>query len=62
LISTLQQCLGDTWTEEVKAAWVEAYTLVSGVMRAGAAKASAREAERPMSPLPPEDAAISHLA
>jgi hemoglobin-like flavoprotein len=62
LISTLQQCLGDAWTEKVKAAWVEAYTLVSSVMRAGAAKASAREAEGPMSPLPPEDAAISHLA
>lgn len=52
LISTLQQWLGDTWTEEVHAAWVEAFTLVSAVMRTGAAHASTCKAAGPMSPLP----------
>jgi hemoglobin-like flavoprotein len=61
LISTLQQGLGDAWTEEVKAAWVEAYTLVSGVMRAGAARAATGEAEPTISPHLPEDAVVSRV-
>jgi len=59
LISTLQQGLGDVWTEEVKAAWVQAYSLVSGVMRAGTARAETGEAGTTISPLLPEDAVVS---
>ena len=33
LLWTLAQGLGDAWTAELEAAWVEAYGLVSGVMR-----------------------------
>ena len=62
LISTLQQSLGDAWTEEVRAAWVEAYTVVSGVMRSAAAKPATRDAESPMSPLPPKEEAASRPA
>lgn len=36
LIWTLEQGLGEGFTPEVKAAWVEAYTLLSGVMIASA--------------------------
>lgn len=32
LIWTLEQGLGDAFTEDVKAAWLAAYTLLSGVM------------------------------
>lgn len=40
LISSLQHGLGDGWTDEVKAAWVEAYKIISGPMRAAAAEAA----------------------
>lgn len=39
LIWTLQQGLGDGFTPSVAAAWVEAYNLVAGVMKAAAAQA-----------------------
>ncbi len=37
LIWTLEQGLGSAFTEEVKQAWVTAYTILSQVMQAGAA-------------------------
>jgi hemoglobin-like flavoprotein len=36
LIWTLEQGLGDDFTTEVEGAWVEMYTAVAGVMKAGA--------------------------
>jgi hemoglobin-like flavoprotein len=33
LLWTLEQGLGNSWNAEVKAAWSEVYTLLSGVMR-----------------------------
>ncbi len=41
LIWTLEQGLGDAFTEEVKAAWLEAYTLLSSVMKEAAAEVAA---------------------
>jgi nitric oxide dioxygenase len=32
LLWTLEQGLGDDWTEETKAAWIECYTILSGAM------------------------------
>jgi hemoglobin-like flavoprotein len=34
LLATLEKGLGDAWTSEVKASWIQAYTLVSSVMKA----------------------------
>ncbi|MCU7843356.1 MAG: hemin receptor [Candidatus Thiodiazotropha sp. (ex Monitilora ramsayi)] len=39
LIWTLEQGLGDAFTDEVKGAWVNTYTALASVMKAGAAKA-----------------------
>lgn len=39
LLWTLETGLGDAWTEEVKGAWVEVYTLLATVMKEAAAKA-----------------------
>lgn len=39
LLWTLEQGLGDAFTEEVKEAWTETYTLVAGVMKEAAASA-----------------------
>ena len=36
LMWSLEEGLGNAWTEEVKAAWGAAYDLLSGVMREGA--------------------------
>ena len=33
LISTFQEFLGDAWTSDVKANWVEAYTVLATVMK-----------------------------
>lgn len=41
LLWTLEQGLGDAFTPEVKEAWVEAYTLLSGVMMDAARSAAA---------------------
>ena len=41
LIWTLGQGLGDAFTEEVKEAWIETYTLLSNTMKDAAATASA---------------------
>ena len=38
LIWTLEQGLGDDWNAETRDAWVEAYGLVSGVMKTAAAE------------------------
>ena len=37
LVETLQRCLGETFTPEVKAAWVENYAVIASVMRTAAA-------------------------
>ena len=39
LLWTLQQGLNTEWTDEVRAAWTAAYTLLSGVMRQAAIEA-----------------------
>ena len=36
LLWTLEQRLGNAWTDEVKTAWTEAYGLVAGVMKSAA--------------------------
>jgi len=36
LLATLAEFAGDAWTEEVRSAWVQAYTVVSDVMLEGA--------------------------
>lgn len=41
LLWTLEKGLGDAYTPEVKAAWVEVYTLLAGTMKAAAAKNAA---------------------
>ena len=41
LIWTLGEGLGDAFTDEVKAAWLEAYTLLATTMKDAAAKAAA---------------------
>lgn len=41
LIWTLQQGLGDEFTDEVKAAWIETYTLVATTMKDAASEAAA---------------------
>lgn len=41
LLWTLGQGLGDDFTPEVKAAWVEVYTLLADTMQAGAAEQAA---------------------
>jgi hemoglobin-like flavoprotein len=41
LIWTLGQGLGDAFTEEVKDAWLEAYTLLATTMKDAAAKVAA---------------------
>ncbi len=40
LIWTLEQGLGDDWNPETRDAWIEAYGLVSGVMKSAAADAA----------------------
>ncbi len=40
LLWTLEQGLGDAFTDEVKAAWVEVYSALAGVMLAGAREAA----------------------
>jgi hemoglobin-like flavoprotein len=40
LLWSLKTCLGDTFTEEVEAAWTGAYTLLAGLMQAAAAEAA----------------------
>ena len=40
LLWTLQQGLGTAWNAEIKAAWIEVYGLLSGVMRAAMADAA----------------------
>jgi len=44
LLTTLGKGLGDDFTPDVRAAWVETYTALSGVMLEAAAKAEAEEA------------------
>ena len=44
LISTLQAGLGDEFTPEVKSAWLNAYVLLSGIMKDAAHKASTAQA------------------
>ena len=41
LIWTLGQGLGEEFTDEVKAAWIEAYTILASVMKEAAAKVAA---------------------
>jgi hemoglobin-like flavoprotein len=41
LLWTLGEGLGDDFTPEVKAAWVDVYTVLAGTMKAGAAEQSA---------------------
>lgn len=36
LLTTLAAFAGDAWTPEVKQAWIEAYTAITGLMLAGA--------------------------
>ena len=43
LLWTLEQGLGTDFTEDVKAAWVEAYTITAGVMQDGANSPFANE-------------------
>jgi hemoglobin-like flavoprotein len=40
LLWTLEQGLGEAFTPAVRTAWIEAYTLLSAVMREGATKAA----------------------
>ena len=40
LIGTLDEGLGDKFTPELRAAWAEAFLLISSLMRRGAAKIS----------------------
>jgi hemoglobin-like flavoprotein len=40
LLGTLEEGLGDKFTPEVRAAWTEAFVLISSLMRRGAAKIS----------------------
>jgi len=40
LLGTLEEKLGDKFTIDVRAAWTEAYVLISSLMRRGAAKIS----------------------
>lgn len=40
LLATLEQIAGEQWSEEIEAAWVEAYGAISDLMLEGAAKAS----------------------
>ena len=44
LIWTLGQGLGPAFTDEAREAWLAAYTLLAGVMQAGAAEADAAAA------------------
>lgn len=44
LIWTLRQGLGPAFTDEAREAWIAAYTLLAGVMQAGAAEADAAAA------------------
>lgn len=46
LLWTLEQGLGDDWNEEVKAAWVEAYTILATTMIDAMKEAEAAEAEK----------------
>ena len=46
LLWTLETGLGEAFTREVKAAWTEAYVLVSGVMKEAAASANAETANQ----------------
>lgn len=41
LLQTLEQFLGDAWTDEVASAWTEAYAVIQSVMLEGAAGAQA---------------------
>ena len=41
LLWTLEQGLGQSWTTETKAAWSEAYGLLSGVMQRACARVAA---------------------
>jgi hemoglobin-like flavoprotein len=41
LLATLAEHAGDAWTPEVAGAWSDAYAAISGLMKAGAATASA---------------------
>lgn len=41
LLQTLEQFLGDAWTDEVEGAWTEAYGVIQSVMLEGAAGARA---------------------
>jgi len=41
LVWTLGKGLGDDFTDEVKAAWVETYTILAGTMKAAASKVAA---------------------
>jgi hemoglobin-like flavoprotein len=40
LIGTLEEGLGDKFTPELRSAWIEAFVLISSLMRRGAAKIS----------------------
>jgi hemoglobin-like flavoprotein len=40
LLGTLEEGLGDAFTPELRAAWTEAFVLISSLMRRGAAKIS----------------------
>jgi len=46
-IWTLEKGLGEGWTDEAETAWVAAYTLVAGVMRAAAAETAVRHSGMP---------------
>lgn len=46
-IYTLEQGLGDAFTDEVKAAWVKVYGVLAGAMKAAAAEKSAGKAPTP---------------
>ena len=46
LLWTLETGLGEAFTTEVKAAWTEAYVLMSGVMKEAAASANAETANQ----------------
>jgi hemoglobin-like flavoprotein len=43
LLATLETGLGDAWTSEVKASWIQAYTLVSSVMKAALIEEMAKD-------------------